>query len=73
LVKAGKFFPGQHFELRLNDTDWEKVGADFMPTPEQQAVGRVSVPRGVFYMKQECAVAYCAKHRLTKKEATHGR
>lgn len=72
-MKAEKFIPGQHFELRLNDTDWEKVDSTFLPTIEQQAVGRVSVPRGVFYMKQDCAVAYCTKHRLIKKEATNGR
>lgn len=70
-MKGGKFFPGQHFELRMNDTDWEKVGTDYAPTIEQQAVGRVTLKRGVFYMKQELAVLYCRKHRLIT-EAKNG-
>ncbi len=56
----------ENFELVLNDKEWELAEPGFMPTPEQQAVQRVVVPRGTFYMRQEYAAAYCKKHDLLK-------
>ncbi len=63
---------GEDFELVINDKEWEKVEATYHPTPEQQAVQRVVLPRGTFYMRQEFAVAYCARHGLLKG-GQHGR